>query len=129
MNGNKTVTGIVDFAKINVLNFLNKISVTNGNKMVTNSTGAEKASNSKIGTGDQLVVGTQKYTIIVYGDTNGEGGITALDLLRVQKHILDITKLKDVYGSAADTSKDGKVNALDLLQLQKHILNIKAISQ
>ena len=129
VNGNKTVTGIVDFAKINVLNFLNKISVTNGNKMVTNSTGAEKASNSKIGTGDQLVVGTQKYTIIVYGDTNGDGGITALDLLRVQKHILDITKLKDVYGSAADTSKDGKVNALDLLQLQKHILNIKAISQ
>ena len=69
------------------------------------------------------------YNVVIYGDTNGDGQISALDLLRVQKDILSLSKLSGFYSSAADTNKDGKVTALDLLQVQKHILKMKSIAQ
>ncbi len=84
-------------------------------------------------TGDMVTITNDKttttYTIIIYGDTSGDGKIDAFDLLQVQKQILGTYSLKDEYLSAADTSKDGKVDALDLLQVQKEILNSSKIEQ
>lgn len=65
---------------------------------------------------------TKSYTTVVTGDTNGDGVVTILDLLRVQKHILGSTPLTDYNLKACDTNGDGKVNILDLLRVQKHIL-------
>ena len=131
VNSNHTITGITSFP-ISASNFAAKFNVSNGTVKITKSDGTVKTGN--VGTGDQVRVydsaGALKltYNVVVYGDTNGDGIVNALDLLRVQKNILSI-KLSGFYSSAADTSIDGKVNALDLLQVQKHILGIKKIAQ
>ena len=64
---------------------------------------------------------TRTLTVVIYGDTSGDGVINALDLLQVQKNILGTYSLSGAYSSAGDTSKDGTINALDLLQVQKNI--------
>ena len=86
-----------------------------------------------VATGYKVVVSSQNYketlTIVVKGDTSGDGKINALDLLQVQKSILGTYKLNDEYKLAGDTSGDGKVNALDLLQVQKNILGTYEINE
>ena len=72
---------------------------------------------------------TRTLTVVIYGDTSGDGVINALDLLQVQKNILGTYSLSGAYSSAGDTSKDGTINALDLLQVQKNILGTYNISQ
>ena len=116
-------------------NFATKFHITNGTVKVTTSNGTEKSAGSNVGTGDQIRVydnsGVLKFTynVLIYGDTNGDGQVTAMDLLRVQKDILAVSKLSGSYSKAADTNKDGSVNGLDLLQVKKHILQLKSIGQ
>ncbi len=129
------IRGVSDFASTNVLGFLGKVSVANGTANITNSSGVAKSGDSKVGTGDQLRlydsngVHRSTYNIVVYGDTNGDGKVNALDLLRIQKNILKISSLNGLYNTAGDTSKDGKISALDLLQVQKQLLGIGTIKQ
>lgn len=132
VNNNSTITGITSFP-IKATDFTKKFAVSNGSVKITNFNGTAETGN--VGTGDQVRVydstGALKFTynVVIYGDTNGDGQISALDLLRVQKNILSLSKLSGFYSSAADTNKDGKVTALDLLQVQKHILKMKSIAQ
>ena len=132
VNTDKTITGITNYP-IKATNFAKQFSVINGNSVVTDSDGAEKTEN--IGTGDQIRVYDtagalmHTYDILIYGDTSGDGKVSSLDLLRVQKHILGISNLTGIDKTAADTSKDGKLSSLDLLQIQKQILGIKSIAQ
>ncbi len=86
-----------------------------------------------IGTGDTLTISNGKdtvtYTALVYGDNNGDGKTTILDLLRVQKYILGSGNLSDVEVRASDTNRDGKVNVVDLLRIQKQIIGNIQIEQ
>ena len=87
----------------------------------------------KFGTGYKVTInsgGTNKtYDVIIYGDANGDGDITILDLLRVQKIILGSANLSGVYKTASDINKDGKVTILDLLKVQNDILGRSKITQ
>ena len=70
-----------------------------------------------------------KYTVIIRGDTNGDGEVTAIDLLMVRKVILKSFSLSGCYLTAADVNADGKVSAVDLLMIRKHILKAYKIIQ
>ncbi len=72
---------------------------------------------------------TSDYTVVVYGDVTGDGQINVLDLLAIQKHILNLNLKTDYYKIACDANKNGEVNVLDLLLVQKHILGLSTISQ
>ena len=100
--------------------------------VIKDSNGNEKTS-GKFGTGYTVSItsgGINKtYTTVIYGDVNGDGEITILDLLRVQKIILNTTTLSASYKTAADVNKDGNVTILDLLKVQKDILGSSKISQ
>lgn len=72
---------------------------------------------------------TSNYTVVIYGDNNGDGVIDILDLLKIQKHLLEVNKLKNAYLNASDINKDGNVDIIDLLKIQKHILNVSKIEQ
>ena len=101
------------------------ITIRNGSNSVKTS--------GTIVTGDIVTISTgseeKTYTVVVYGDTNGDGGISAIDLLNVQKIIINKSNLGGAYYRAADTNKDGKISAIDLLNVQKHILGKLIISQ
>jgi len=129
---NSYVSGInVNTKASDVINSIKK-NDADVSVVVKNSSG-NVLDSEVIGTGSIMEVSRGdsklKFTIIVYGDASGDGKINALDLLKVQKHILGISSLNGSYAIASDPSKDGKVNALDLLKIQKHILGINAISQ
>lgn len=68
------------------------------------------------------------FTITIYGDLNCDGFINSIDLLVLQRHILEISKLDDVTLKAGNISKNGSSpTSIDLLKIQRHILEIELI--
>lgn len=112
----------------------NKIKSVNANAQVTikGKDGSIK-SNTSFSTGDTVSITsageTKIFIIVIYGDTDGNGKIDPLDLLRIQKDILSVSKLNGAFYKAADTSRNGKIDPLDLLQVQKHILGVGYVEQ
>lgn len=112
----------------------NKVKSINANAGITIKNSSYKASDTKtFATNDTVTITsageTKTFTVVIYGDTNGDAKINPLDLLRIQKHILNITKLSGAEFKAADISKNGNVDPLDLLRVQKHILGASSIEQ
>ena len=96
----------------------------------------ETSVNGVIGTGSKLILtkndgsGEVEYEFILYGDLNGDGVINSLDLLILQKHILEISVLEGIFYKAGNLSKDGQPpSSLDMLKIKKHILEISLIDQ
>ena len=72
----------------------------------------------------------QEYTFVLYGDANGDGKINSVDLLVIQRHILEIQTMDDVFKKASNIKKDGKKpSSVDLLLIQRHILKLQEIEQ
>jgi len=130
---NSNITGLS--TNLNVSTFLSNISVQNGTVQLVSYDGKAKTS-GVLATGDKLQLRYKDsgsiyntYNIVIYGDVNGDGDITIIDLLRVQKHLLNTSKLSGAFLTAADVSKDGAVTILDLLRVQKHLLGTAYIQQ
>lgn len=108
-------------------------SMSNSAEIIITSDSKQISGNEQLGTGDIVKItnngDTQKLRVVVYGDTNGDGNVSVVDLLKIQKHILNTAQLQGSYKEAADTNKDGIVNVVDLLAVQKQILGTSQISQ
>ena len=126
------ITGLS--AGLSVDSLLKNFTVKNGSIKLFTAGGAAKTSGNA-GTGDLLYLYNSsggvhaKYTLVLYGDVNGDGGITLVDLLRIQKHLLGTSVQKGAYATAADVSRDGGISLLDLLRVQKHLLGTQSIAQ
>ena len=71
-----------------------------------------------------------EYEIIIYGDVDGNGKINSVDLLKLQRHILEIEELDFLSQKAGNINKNGKKpTSVDLLLIQRHILGLKQIVQ
>ena len=97
-----------------------------GAKAVINSANNDNKSSGKMNTLDKAIITgsreSKTYNIAVRGDIDGDGEISALDLLKCKKHILGVYKLEGAQFFAGDTSFDNEINALDLLKIKKHII-------
>ena len=88
-----------------------------------------------LGTGSKIIVKEnntilREYKIILYGDANGDGKINSVDLLVIQRHILEIEEIEDIYRKASNINKNGKKpTSVDLLLIQRHILGLQIINQ
>lgn len=96
----------------------------------------DKNGNAKSGifkTGDVVTVSntkdTKSYTVVIYGDINGDGIIDKLDYLAVLRDYYGYSKLTGVYKDAADTNHDGKVDKLDYLAVLRDYYGYAKISQ
>lgn len=91
--------------------------------------------NDLLGTGSKILVKENGnvlriYTIIIYGDSNGDGKINSVDLLKIQRHILELEKLEGIYLKASNVRKTAtKPTSVDLLLIQRHILGYQKIEQ
>lgn len=100
-----------------------------------NNKGEVLDENEKIGTGSIIKVKEddkllREYKIILYGDITGDGKINSTDLLVLQRYILELDKLDDIYLKAGNINKNGKKpTSVDLLLIQRHILGLKYIEQ
>ena len=116
-----------------VANIIKSITDKESHATVTylNKDNAEKKSGN-VATGDTIKIKTEReektYKIVIYGDINGDGGITSADYIAVKNHIMDIKKLSDVYMTAADANKDNNLNSADYIAIKNHIMGTKTIS-
>lgn len=101
------------------------IIINNSNKQISND--------EILGTGYVVKITnnnkTETLKIVIYGDVNGDGNVTVVDLLKVQKHILNTENLSDSYKEAADANKDHNITVVDLLAVQKQVLGTASIKQ
>lgn len=112
-------------AVTSLVNNINKNSASAEVKILDKS--AKTKSSGYLNTNDTITIkmisGEEKvFNIAVLGDANGDGVVDIVDLLRVQKHILKSSTLKETNFEAADTNLDSKVDILDLLRVRKYIL-------
>ena len=61
------------------------------------------------------------------GDLNGDGKITALDIVKLQRLIVGLDALDSNVLAIADINGDGKVTALDIVKIQRHIVGLETI--
>ena len=89
------------------------------------------AKNGLVGTGTKVVVGGKEYTVIIKGDTDGDGKITATDYIRVRLHILKRIRLdgEKLLAAHASTEISKNVSAADYIAIRLHILKKKLIVQ
>ena len=109
------------------------VSASGTVKLLTSS-GSENS--GKIATGNKVAVydasGNLKktYDIVIYGDINGDGAVNALDLIKLNRHMLGKGTLTGAYLEAADANRKGDGgNALDMIIMNRHILGKSKISQ
>ena len=113
--------------------FIEALGVTDGTAEVLTADGQVQAGN--VGTGTLVRIRDLageicgEYTVIVYGDANGDGRFTATDSLLIQRHALGLAQLSDVYLTAADANHDGRITAIDPLQIQRTALGLADIQQ
>ncbi len=135
INGSYTVGNYITGVAVgtSVEDFSVKLGVSNANLEVQNAAGTVKTT-GLIATGDKAVLYQNgapvlSYSVVIYGDINGDGNVTSSDLLRGQKHILGISSISGAQLEASDINRDGRISSVDLLAGQKHILGVKAITQ
>ena len=77
-------------------------------------------------TGDRVWIDNVVYTVVKKGDCSGDGIINSADLLKIQKHLLEVKKMEkeSAYYEASDTTMDNSINSADLLKIQKYLLGV-----
>jgi len=124
---------LVATGPLSVQSFLDQVTALRGStlKLLT-ADGADKAPGDTLVSGDRLKVTRTDNTSTVFpialrGDLNSDGRIALLDLLMIQKKLLNTMNLSSVQSAAGDVNGDGKVALLDLLLVQKHLLGTQFI--
>ena len=100
---------------------------TSGSVKFIDNTGKELENSDIIRTGSKVVIElsteTKEYTIVVYGDINGDGKITMSDLVKSANYLIDETIIsEDCYKEAIDVTKDGKVRMSDIIKLSNILI-------
>lgn len=128
----KYITGITPGST--AVDVLKTIQTSEGEAYILNPDGT--INSGTVATGNQLLCvdkdgkEAKRYTFVIYGDVDGDGHITSLDLLYVKRHIIQVNSLSGVYLAAADADrKNDGVTSMDLLYLKRHILAITTIQQ
>ena len=80
--------------------------------------------NTVVGTGDTFTSNGQEYTVVIYGDVDGNGKINGTDALVLEKHITGIEKIDAVQQEAADVANNAKLNGTDSLNIKKYVVGL-----
>ena len=96
----------------------------------------DKNNNPKSGpfkTGDKVTISngseTRNFTVVIYGDINGDGKIDKDDCLAILRQLNGYTKLNGAYQEAADANHDGKINKDDCLAILRQLNGYADIKQ
>lgn len=86
-----------------------------------------------VATGMKITITTNgstiDYSIVIRGDVNGDGKLSAVDYVKVRNYLDGKSGLSDSYLRGADASGDGKTSALDYVKLRNHLDGKSAIAQ
>ena len=104
------ITGI-DVEK-NKVSDIKKLISTNYEINIYNVNNKLLEDNDLVGTGSYINISSGgntiiEYKVLIYGDVNGDGKINSVDLLVLQRHILEIEKLNGIFLRAGNINKNG----------------------
>ena len=69
------------------------------------------------------------YTVVIYGDVNGDGAVDAFDAAVLDLDLADVQALTGAYGLAADTNADAQVAVADYTLVKDAIAGTASINQ
>ncbi len=126
------ISGIeMNTSKTNLENQLK--TIYNGLSVVSVKDKYGNNKNDALATNDIITISnskeTKEYKVVIYGDNNGDGTTSIIDLLRIQKYLLGNNNLADAELLASDLDKDGLITVVDLLRMQKTLLGYSKIEQ
>lgn len=79
-----------------------------------------------IGTADTITINSGSnsatYRIIIRGDVNGDGKISAVDYVKIKNYIMGSSSLSGSFKQAADANGDGKISAVDYVNIKNYIM-------
>ena len=76
---------------------------------------------STVGTGSII---NDKYTVIMLGDVNEDGKLSATDYVFIKNHIMQTKEIEDTTCiKAADMNEDQKISATDYVWVKNYIMN------
>lgn len=76
---------------------------------------------SSLGTGSVI---NDKYTVVMSGDVNGDGKLSATDYVFIKNHIMQTKELKnEIDKKAADMNGDQKISPTDYVFVKNYIMN------
>lgn len=93
--------------------------------VVKNANGEVLGADAKIGTGCVI---NDTIVVSVLGDVNGDAEADAIDLLLIQRIILNTQRVEEIYWIAGDLNKDGIIDAIDLLLQKRDMLGTQKIT-
>ena len=104
-----------------------------GSYVITDKNGKVLDDTATIGTGTTISVyaGDQivsQATVVILGDTTGDGIINVMDLSQIQNHVLGLQQMDEVSAAAVQFGKD-TVGVSSLLTVNAHVLNLQLIDQ
>lgn len=133
VSGSKQVSGITLGTKVS--DFVKNLNIVGGYAQVKTAGGSTKQNSAVVATGDTVSIyydnGTQyaKWTVVLYGDVNGDGKVDNIDRVKIRNYVLGTSKLSGAMVVAADVNKDGQVNNIDRVKVRNHVLGTSIINQ
>lgn len=130
-NTNQTLTKIEPETKVS--NIRSKITLANTMLRLKNISNTLLQDTENVGTGTKVeILGLDNqlistYTIVIYGDVNGDGKISASDYVFIKNHIMSVNILSNIQKSGADVNKDAKISASDYVFIKNYIMVDKSI--
>ena len=71
---------------------------------------------------------SKNYSLVIYGDVNGDGNRTITDLVQIARHLNGSKELSnEIVKMAADVNQDGEITMDDVSALSSYILSGKNI--
>ena len=125
-NGKSYATGLVDKTSVAEL----KAQFANNNFAICDTEGNPLADDAKLATGQVIRLYTDstvvdEITIVVAGDTTGDGDVTTLDALNALRSSVGLTVLEKPYQMAADVNGSG-VSTSDALMILRYAVGLEA---
>lgn len=93
-----------------------------GDVTAVNGSTTVPADTENVGTGDTFVAGGETFTVVLYGDVNGSGTITAADATLVERDVAKIKELNEeqkIAGDVASSKANGKISSTDATWIRR----------
>ena len=113
-----------DKSNLSISDILNKVH-TSGNVAITDSQGNTVSGTGYVGTGYKMNVNLSteqySYTVIILGDTTGDGQTTVADVSKLFQHYRKTYTMEDIYVLAGDVQNDDEIKLTDVAKLFQYV--------